>query len=360
MNASEGVRIEGIGKTFGATRVIADVSLEIAPGEIVALLGPSGCGKTTTLRCLAGLETPDEGRITIGERVLFDAATGTGVPAENRNVGLMFQSYAIWPHMTIFENVAYGLRVKRRPSEEIARRVGEALAAVNLGEKAGRFPATLSGGEQQRVALARSMVTQPSVLLMDEPLSNLDLKLRERMRLELREMLKRLGVTAVYVTHDQADAMVLADRLVIMNEGRVVEIGEPRAVYSRPRSLFASEFLGSANVIDFVETPEEGARHFGRLQDGRRLALGERPLGLRHIIRPESIELRDATHPGGENVLEGEIGSSVYLGNLTYYTVKSGGLSLLVQTNAVHFDKGDAVRAVLPAAALVSLLPEIA
>ena len=354
---TEGLLVEGIGKSFGASRVIDNVSLDIAPGEIVALLGPSGCGKTTTLRCLAGLETPDEGRIRIGDRVVFDASQRLAVPAEKRNVGMMFQSYAIWPHMTIFENVAYGLRVQRVAPAELERRVQSGLRAVNLADKAQRFPATLSGGEQQRVALARSMMTQPSVLLMDEPLSNLDLKLRERMRLELRDVLKELGVTAVYVTHDQADAMVLADRLVLMNAGKVLEIGEPRAVYERPRTQFASEFLGTANIVDFTELAEEGRLHSGRLPDGRLLALAEKPHGLRHILRPERIYFDAAGESGTSTTLEGHITQSVFLGNLTYHTVKSGDLVLMVQTTGGPHKAGDDVRIVLPAAALVSVSP---
>lgn len=352
---TEGVAVLGIGKRFGGSRVLDNVSLEIAPGEIVALLGPSGCGKTTTLRCLAGLEVPDEGRITIGTRVVFDAHQRLVVPTEKRNVGMMFQSYAIWPHMTIFENVAYGLRVQGVASREIEQRVHEGLQAVNLGGKASRFPATLSGGEQQRVALARSMVTHPTVLLMDEPLSNLDLKLRERMRLELREVLKRLGVTAVYVTHDQTDAMVLADRLVIMNAGKVVEAGEPRAVYERPTTQFSSEFLGSANIVDFVEVVEKGGGHFGRLRDGRLLRLAGQPRGLRHIIRPERIQLSENAADIGANALDGAITQSVYMGNLTYHTVKTGDLTLTVQTTGGGFAVGEQVRAVVPVAALVSV-----
>jgi iron(III) transport system ATP-binding protein len=353
MSTSQAVRLEHVNKSFGGSHVIRDVSLDIAPGEIVALLGPSGCGKTTTLRCMAGLETPDTGKIVIGDRVVFDSASRTVLPAEDRNVGMIFQSYAIWPHMTIFENVAFGLRVKKLPGSEITTRVTDALAAVNLADKASRFPATLSGGEQQRVALARSMVTQPSVLLMDEPLSNLDLKLRERMRLELREVLKRLGVTAVYVTHDQADAMVLADRLVIMNAGEVVESGEPRAVYDRPRTLFASEFLGTANIVDFTQVKQDGGRHFGVLPGGQALALAEAPRGLRHIIRPESVRLGEP--PGTPNSLQGKIGANVYLGNLTYYTVQAESLSLQVQSSAGGYREGDSVRVTLPATALVSL-----
>ena len=270
---------------------------------------------------------------------------------------MMFQSYAIWPHMTIFENVAYGLRVQKVAAAEIATRVHEALAAVNLGDKAKRFPATLSGGEQQRVALARSMVTQPGVLLMDEPLSNLDLKLRERMRLELRDVLKQLGVTAIYVTHDQSDAMVLADRLAIMSAGRIVEDGAPRAVYERPRTQFASEFLGTANVVVFTQILSEGERHFGCIADGRRIALDERPQGLCHIIRPERIRIVSPLGAAGDSMLEGRIEKCVYMGNLTYYTVKSGALSLLVQSNEGDLGAGSEVCVELPPSALVHVAP---
>ncbi|HYC37868.1 MAG TPA: ABC transporter ATP-binding protein [Usitatibacter sp.] len=359
--SKQAVLVEGLGKSFGSSKVVSEVSLAIGAGEIVALLGPSGCGKTTTLRCLAGLEHPDEGRITIGGRVVFDAASRVALPPEKRNVGMMFQSYAVWPHMTIFENVAYGLRIQGLPASEIRSRVEAGLRDVGLADKASRFPATLSGGEQQRVALARSMMTQPGVLLMDEPLSNLDLKLRERMRLELRDVLKRLGVTAVYVTHDQADAMVLADRLVIMSAGRVIEMGEPRQVYERPKSQFASEFLGTANVVDFAAVEADGDRHYGRLPDGRRLELADEPGGLRHIVRPERIQLvapgASGSDGAGENVLEGEVAQSVYMGNLTYHTVRTGELALLVQTTGAGPRVGERVHAWLPRAALVCVAP---
>jgi iron(III) transport system ATP-binding protein len=225
------------------------ISLAIQPGEFLTLLGPSGCGKTSTLRSVAGLETPTSGSIAIGARSVFDSAAKTHVPTHARDIAMVFQSYAIWPHMTVGQNVAFPLDVMKLPADESRRRVAEALDMVGLGALGARSATQLSGGQQQRVAIARALVRRAAVMLLDEPLSNLDAKLREQMRVELRDLLKRVGMTAIYVTHDQEEALMLSDRIALMNAGRLVEIGTPRALYLSPSTAFGATFLGAAEIV---------------------------------------------------------------------------------------------------------------
>ncbi len=243
-NAPAAVILRRVLKSFGTGAPAVDtIDLDIAPGELVTLLGPSGCGKTTTLRMIAGLEEPSSGSITIGDEDV------THLPAEKRDVTMVFQSYALFPHMNVFDNVAYGLKVARRPRPEIAARVAEALDLVGLGAYADRSVDALSGGQQQRVALARALVMKPRVILFDEPLSNLDAKLRLRVRAEIRALQRRLGLTAVYVTHDQEEALAISDRVVVMKSGRIEQIGSPRDLYTRPATRFVADFIGSANIL---------------------------------------------------------------------------------------------------------------
>lgn len=226
------LKIEGLVKRFGEVRVVDDVSIHVADGEFVTLLGPSGCGKSTTLAAVAGLDQPDEGRITVGGKTYFDGATGTYLPPEARGCGLVFQSYALWPHMTVQDNVAFPLTLRKVKAAERKRRIEEVLALVEMEQYADRYPHMLSGGQQQRVALARTLVYQPSILLLDEPLSNLDAKLRDRARTWLAELRTRLGLTTIYVTHDQIEALSLSDRIVVMNGGRIAQLGTPQDIYT--------------------------------------------------------------------------------------------------------------------------------
>ena len=237
------VRLSALRKTFGQTVAVEHFDLEVGEGEFVALLGPSGCGKTTVMRMIAGITEPDRGEVHLG------AMRVDGLPPEKRNVGLVFQSYALFPHMTVADNVSFGLRMRGIAKSEIRRRLDEGLAVVDLTALAKRYPRELSGGQQQRVALARALVIEPNVLLLDEPLSNLDAKLREHLREDIRALQRRLGTTAIYVTHDQSEAMALADRVVLMNAGRIVEMGPPRDLYRLPRHRFTAEFLGHTNII---------------------------------------------------------------------------------------------------------------
>ncbi|MFQ5630786.1 MAG: ABC transporter ATP-binding protein [bacterium] len=237
------LRLENIQKTFDSFVAVEDFSLQAAHGEFVSLLGPSGCGKTTTLRMIAGLEKPTRGRITLGERTFADLAQGVFMPPEKRNIGMVFQSYAIWPHKNVFENIAYPLRIKKLPKQEIRVRVMKALALVKLDGLENRRPNQLSGGQQQRVALARGLIMQPEILLLDEPLSNLDAKLRLNMRDEIKELSRRIGVTMIYVTHDQSEAMALSDRVVIMNRGHILQVGTPDEVRNNPADEFVRDFV---------------------------------------------------------------------------------------------------------------------
>jgi iron(III) transport system ATP-binding protein len=242
-----GIQIERVTKRFGAVAAVRELSLEVLDREFVTLLGPSGCGKTTLLRLIAGFMTPDEGVIRVGPDTL--STPGGAVPPERRGMGMVFQNYAVWPHKTVAQNVAFGLEVRRVGRAEREARVTRVLELVNLAGLERRYPSELSGGQQQRVALARSLVVEPGILLLDEPLSNLDAKLRERMRWELKELQRRTGITFVYVTHDQSEAMALSDRIAVMHAGEIMQLGAPREVYSRPASKTVADFMGLVNLI---------------------------------------------------------------------------------------------------------------
>lgn len=244
------LRIEGLVKQFGSETVLRGVDLSVGQGEIAALLGPSGCGKTTILRCVAGFETPNKGSIEIDKRTVISHKPPAFVPPNRRGIGMVHQSYALWPHMTVEQNVAYGLSIRRLSKNDVSRRVREVLNIVELESLAFRYPSELSGGQQQRVALARSLAYRPSLLLLDEPLSNLDALLRERTRTELRILLKRLGITTLYVTHDQEEAFSIADTCYIMSKGEILQAGEPREIYLRPAKRFVAEFIGRGNLVD--------------------------------------------------------------------------------------------------------------
>ena len=275
------ITLQHISKSYGGKPVIRDVSLTIRGGSFTTLLGPSGCGKTTLLRMIAGLETPDAGRIFLGSRCVFSGERGVSVPPEERGLGFVFQDFALWPHMTVFENTAFGLRATGR-TEHLAKRVRRALAIVHLGELADRYPHQLSGGQQQRVAFARAVVTEPECILFDEPLSALDAQLRAEMRVELRELVTRLGLTAVFVTHDQSEAISMSDRIAVFSAGRLEQYDAPEAVYSHPATSFAAHFVGLSNWID-----------------------------SRHFFRPEKASLSPA--PGARIFTAGVV-SSQYLG----------------------------------------------
>jgi putative spermidine/putrescine transport system ATP-binding protein len=332
------IRLRGLTKRFGEVTAVSELTLEAASGELVALLGPSGCGKTTTLRMVAGFETPTAGRIMLGERDV------TEVAPERRNCGMVFQHYALFPHLTAAQNVAFGLEMRPVPREDIARRVTAILERVGLGGLGGRFPRQLSGGQQQRTALARALVINPSVLLLDEPLANLDAKLREEMRFYIKSLQREFGITTLYVTHDQAEALVLADRVAVMMDGVLRQFDAPEEIYHRPRSAAVAAFIGLTNLLPgrvasrsgdalVVETPAGPVR--GRGVAG--LAPGARAVVS---VRPEHIDLdgdaAGAPEPAGRlNRLRGVVAERTFLGAVTDFRVDiGGGLMVRVQGRA--------------------------
>jgi putative spermidine/putrescine transport system ATP-binding protein len=300
------IELVGVGKHYGRVWALRDVSLRVEPGEFFTLLGPSGCGKTTALRLIAGFLDPDVGDIRI------DAASVTGVPPWRRDLGLVFQSYALWPHLSVFEHVAFGLRERRVPRAERRARVREALRLVHLEGFEERRPSQLSGGQQQRVALARTLVLRPRALLLDEPLSNLDATLRAQMRVELRRLHRELGITTVFVTHDQAEAMALSTRVAVLDAGAVIQIGTPAEVYRRPRSRFVAEFLGAANLL--AGRVEGGQVRVGECITLRTTGLvADEGTSVLCVVRPEAIQ-RVAATADVPNRLAATVASAVYLG----------------------------------------------
>lgn len=331
------IELRQLTKRFGTHVAVDAIDLSAEHGEMLTLLGPSGCGKTTTLRMIAGLEDPDEGTIRAGSKVVFDTDKGVNIPPENRGLGMVFQSYAIWPHMTVAENVAYPLRMRRIPKAQQRDMVRKVLELVGMGGLEDKPATKLSGGQQQRVAFARALVFQPELLLLDEPLSNLDAKLREHMRFELRIMQRELGLTALYVTHDQEEALTLSDRLVVMNGGRIEQIGSPEDIYERPATRFVAEFIGKANM---VELPQVAARdRDGAVVDlptfGQpiRIALPKESLRTDGaagngkaagclFIRPEKIALlANGIAADGRSIVPGKVKERAYVGDHNEYLI---------------------------------------
>jgi iron(III) transport system ATP-binding protein len=307
--------VKDVALRLGDNEILKGVTVSVPAGQVVALLGPSGSGKTTLLRAIAGLETPYRGSIAIGERTFFDAARGIELPAEERGLGLVFQSYALWPHRTVFDNVAYGLKLRGVSAPEIKTRVEKTLSQIGLGHLAARFPHQLSGGQQQRVAIARALVYEPPVILLDEPLSNLDAKLREEARAWLRTLIVTLGLSAIHVTHDQVEAMAIADRIVLLDSGVIAQEGSPTGLYNEPTTMFSAEFMGSNNRIEGKLVENTGARAtielFGERLSGigrTKTAIGEKATG---IIRIERV--RCASSPG-PNRLKMQLKAPMYLG----------------------------------------------
>ena len=348
------IQIRGVLKRFGAVSAVDRVDLEVGDGELFTLLGPSGCGKTTLLRLIAGFYVPDGGEIWFGDRRVDT------LPPYARNIGMVFQNYALWPHMTVRANVTYGLRLRKLAQVEIAERLAAGLRKVNLSGLEDRYPGQLSGGQQQRVALARALVLNPDILLLDEPLSNLDAKIRVQVRAEIRKLQKELGITTVYVTHDQEEALSLSDRVAVMQDGRVLQISPPKELYERPATRFVADFVGTNNFIAgvcrdqsgphvAVETPIGLVR--GRSAAG--VAAGSRCV---LAVRPENIAFGD----GGDNVVDGRVTLASYLGNALRYDVETAaGLVLKVDVkDPWHHEVlpvGEAVKLSFPASAALTL-----
>ena len=315
------IAVRDLTKRFGPLEVVSRASFSIGEGELFTLLGPSGCGKTTLLRLIAGFYAPDEGEVRFDDRRVNE------VPPHERGIGMVFQNYALWPHMTVFENVAYGLKLRKLDRAEIAHRVEGVLGKVQLAGLGERYPGQLSGGQQQRVALARALVLNPQILLLDEPLSNLDAKIRIQVRAEIRKLQKELGITTVYVTHDQEEALTLSDRIAVFNQGKIFQVGAPRDLYERPADRFVADFIGINNLIEGAVRSVDAARGrltaqtaLGELQAlrGERLAAGDRCV---ICIRPENIVLGEGAEG---NFVRGKIAFAAYLGNTLRYDVDVG------------------------------------
>jgi iron(III) transport system ATP-binding protein len=352
-----GVSLKGLSRRYGDVAAVDHLSLEVEPGELVALLGPSGCGKTTTLRLVAGFLAPETGEIWVGERCLSSPATV--VPPERRRMAMIFQSYALWPHMTVAQNVAYGLRFKRELARaDRDRRVAEMLRVVQLAGYETRYPGELSGGQQQRVAVARALVVEPEILLLDEPLSNLDANLREEMRFEIRRLHEAFGITTLYVTHDQAEAMVISDRIAVLERGRVAQVGTADEVFLHPRTRFVAEFIGRTNLVEGVAVAADTVA-VGPL----RLQVGASGLvpGARVAvsIRPHDIALTAAGSgaPGG-NALQGTVQRASFLGDSVDYQVRVADSDVVLRVAAPAVSRrrpGEAVGLSIDPAACIAL-----
>jgi len=342
------VLLKGLTKTFADMAAVKSLDLDIGDGEFVSLLGPSGCGKTTTLRLIAGFLQPDAGEIRVNDQVISSVAVV--VPPERRNMSMIFQSYAVWPHMTVFQNVAYGLKFKKLTKREVDRKVLTLLELVHLEALKDRYPGELSGGQQQRVALARALVVEPQILLLDEPLSNLDANLREEMRFEIRRLHEEFRITTIYVTHDQAEAMVTSDRIVVMNRGRVVQVGSPAEIFEQPKTRFVAEFIGKTNILA------------GRSKSGNQLSLGDgieiqvadgsqvslddenfvcvRP---HHILLVSDEARAREFHQHGYNLFSGIVQRCIYFGDAVDYSIEispqAGSLRVVASPSERH-EKG--------------------
>ncbi|KIF77450.1 iron ABC transporter ATPase [Streptomyces sp. 150FB] len=324
------------------TYAVGGVDFDVQDGELFTLLGPSGCGKTTTLRSVAGLERPTDGRVTLGGRVLFDAKKGVNLKANRRGFGMVFQSYAIWPHMSVFKNVSFPLevmpRAKRPGRKEIEERVERVLNVIELGAYADRAATKLSGGQQQRLALARALVTQPELMLLDEPLSNLDAKLRETMRFELKRLQRELHLTAIYVTHDQSEALVMSNRIAVMNKGRIEQIGKPREIYTKPATRFVAEFIGTSNFMEGKVISVKGDEVISETSQGRLVArqvvkapaVGETVL---ISIRPECVGISTTRRGDVPNEWSGKVLTRAFLGDVVDHIAGVDGIEVRSRSN---------------------------
>jgi ABC-type Fe3+/spermidine/putrescine transport system ATPase subunit len=356
------LRLEHISKLFGSFRAVDDLSLDIEPGEVFALLGPSGCGKSTTLRQIAGLDQPDSGTIALKGNVLFSADDDIFVPPQKRNMGMVFQSYAIWPHLSVAETVAYPLRLRKVPKAEVEMAVTDILRQVGLDGMADRPSTTLSGGQQQRVALARALVYKPDMLLLDEPFSNLDVKLREQMRVELKLLQRQVEVTVILVTHDQTEALSLADRVAVMNAGKIEQVGDPVALYEKPSTPFVRDFIGLNTHFDASVISMRGDGSAEVLLEGIDVPLFStafhncQPANGVHLlaaIRPEAVTVGAAVVPDQGNVLEGKVETLLFTGDRFECHMRVGGVPLLAYSpRSQRLREGDVMPLQIPKDAL--------
>lgn len=331
------IEIQNLFKRYKKVVAINHIQLEVKEGEMLTLLGPSGCGKTTTLRCIAGLETPEAGDIIIDGKPMLSRGF---VPSSKRGIGMVFQNYAVWPHMKVINNIIYGLKIKKITKQEIQQRAEQVLALVGLEGLEDRYPAQLSGGQQQRVALARALVGNPKVLLLDEPLSNLDAKLREELRFEIKSLVRRMGITSVYVTHDQAEAMVISDRIAVMDAGNVVQLGTAEEIYKNPANRFVADFIGTMNFMpgEIIAASQKKDRVYVRTEFCKKLLCSwpgeiEIPAGkaVYASIRPEDVEVYTEPPQQGENLFKSTIVHKAYLGNFMNFFMRVNETMIRVQ-----------------------------
>ena len=348
-NADATVRIDRLDKHFGPETAVLDFNILIEQGEFVTLLGPSGCGKTTTLRCVAGLERPDGGEIHIGDKLVASHDKDIYLNPEERNIGMVFQSYAVWPHMTVFDNVAYGLKVRRVSKEETRKKTMRALELVGLDQQAERYATKLSGGQRQRVALARAIVYEPNVILFDEPLSNLDAKLREQMRDEIVRLQKEVGITSIFVTHDQSEALVMSDRVVVMDKAVIQQVGNPQDIYANPANAFVANFIGVTSLLEgkilardgnicdleIISKKDQGSLRI-QAEGAPNVSAGE---NVYVSLRPEDVilHINEPTGTDNGNVVEAKVIDTVYLGNFLECRVDVNGHEVNIQID--HFEQ---------------------
>ena len=346
------LKVNNLSKSFGNVKAVQEISFEATEGRVLSLLGPSGCGKTTTLRCIAGFENPDQGEIYLDDRKI------TPFPPEKRGIGMVFQNYALWPHMTVYGNLAFGLQIRKVPKPEINKRIKKILSMVQLEGYENRYPRQMSGGQQQRIAMARALVFEPDIMLLDEPLSNLDAKLREEMRFEFTELQKKLGITAVYVTHDQAEALVLSDKIVILDQGKIIQSGTPREIFSNPKNKFVAGFIAVTSFMDgkVDSLAEEQKKVVVKTDDGltiqgnnSNLSVGQRVSVAIRMNAVHFVQDEDEIEKNSVNLFKGKIIQSSYLGNIVDYKISVG--NWMVRTNTEvknNFKVGDEVKFYLP------------
>lgn len=346
------LKVNNLSKSFGNVKAIQEISFEATEGKVLSLLGPSGCGKTTTLRCIAGFENPDQGEIYLDDRKI------TPFPPEKRGIGMVFQNYALWPHMTVYGNLAFGLQIRKVPKPKINKKIKKILSMVQLEGYENRYPRQMSGGQQQRIAMARALVFEPDIMLLDEPLSNLDAKLREEMRFEFTELQKKLGITAIYVTHDQAEALVLSDKIVILDQGKIVQSGTPKEIFSHPKNKFVAGFIAVTSFMDgkVDSLAEEQKKVVVKTDDGltiqgnnNNLSVGQRVSVAIRMNAAHFVQDEDEIEKNSVNLFKGKIIQSSYLGNIVDYKISVG--NWVVRTNTEvknNFKVGDEVKFYLP------------
>jgi len=341
------LKVKKLSKNFGKVKAVQEVSFEAPEGKVLSLLGPSGCGKTTTLRCIAGFENPDRGEIYLDDRKI------TYVPPEKRGIGMIFQNYALWPHMTVYGNLAFGLQIRKVPKDEITKKIKKILGMVQLEGYENRYPRQMSGGQQQRIAMARALVFEPEIMLLDEPLSNLDAQLREEMRFEFTELQKKLGITAVYVTHDQAEALVISDKIVILDQGKMVQFGTPKEIYSNPKNKFVAGFIAVTSFINgsvdsFIEDKKKVVV---RTDDGlvihgfnNGFDIGQKVSVAMRMNVIKFIQDENRSDKNMVNIFKGRIIQSSYLGNIIDYKIKVGNWEVRTNSDAKYnFKVGEGV-----------------